>query len=97
MSEIVDQLAEAPDSDSEWSTIFMQQVFQAASERIRATVEDTTWQCFQMTWIDDRPATEAAEQLKIPIHSVYVNKSRVLKRVEQEFLMLTDDYPMPKN
>ncbi len=94
LSEIVDQLAQAPDSDSEWSTIFLQQVFQSACERIQATCEPQTWQCFEATWIDDLPANEVAEQFKMPIHSVYVNKSRVLKRLEQEFLMLSDDFPM---
>lgn len=91
--EYVDQLANAPDSDSQWTELFMQQVFKAASDQVRQEVEDKTWQCFQQTWIDGLPAADVAQQLDLPIHTVYVNKSRVLKRMENEFLMLSDDYP----
>ena len=89
----VDQLANKPDSDSQWTELFMQQVFKAASDQIRQEVEDKTWRSFERTWIDGVPAAEVAEELGLPIHTVYVNKSRVLKRMEREFLMLSDDYP----
>ena len=91
--EFVDQLANAPDSDSHWTELFMQQVFKAASEQVQQTVEDKTWQCFQKTWFENQPAADVAKTLDLPIHAVYVNKSRVLKRLENEFLMLSDDYP----
>lgn len=89
----VDQLANKPDSDSQWTELFMQQVFKAASDQIRQEVEDKTWRSFERTWIDGVPAAEVAEELGLPVHTVYVNKSRVLKRMESEFLMLSDDYP----
>ena len=91
--EFVDQLANSPDSDSHWTELFMQQVFKAASEQVQQTVEDKTWQCFQRTWFENQPAADVAKTLDLPIHAVYVNKSRVLKRLENEFLMLSDDYP----
>lgn len=89
----LDQLTETTDSDPQWTELFMQQVFKAAKEKVQADVEEKTWSCFQKIWVENRPATEVAEQLQIPIHSVYVNKSRVLKRLETEFLMLSDEYP----
>ena len=89
----LDQLTETTDSDPQWTELFMQQVFKAAKEKVQADVEENTWNCFQKIWVENRPATEVAEQLQIPIHSVYVNKSRVLKRLETEFLMLSDEYP----
>ena len=49
-----------------------------------------------MTWMENISAADVAAKLEIPIHSVYVNKSRVLKRLENEFLMLSDDYPLAK-
>jgi len=91
--EYLNQLANTPDSDSQWTELFMQQVFKAASDQVKQEVEDTTWQCFERAWIDGQPAAEIAEQLGLPIHTVYVNKSRVLKRMENEFRMLSDDYP----
>lgn len=92
-AEYIDQLASSPASDSHWTELFMNQVFKAAQERVQQVVEPKTWECFKKTWIEDKPAAEVAEQMEMPIHAVYVNKSRVLKRLEHEFLMLSDDYP----
>ena len=33
----------------------------------------------------------------IPVHSVYVNKSRVLKRLENEVRILAEDVPFRKD
>ena len=93
----VDQLANSPDSDSHWTELFMQQVFRAAREQVQQEVEEKTWQCFQKTWFENQPAADVAKDLNLPIHTVYVNKSRVLKRLENEFLMLSDDYPFPNS
>ena len=95
-SDYVDQLADSPDSDSQWTELFMQQVFKAAQQKVRSEVGGKTWECFERTWIQNQTAAEVAEQLDIPIHSVYVNKSRVLKRLETEFLMLSNDFPFVK-
>lgn len=92
--EYIDQLANSPDSDSHWTELFMKQVFKAAQEKVQQEVEPKTWECFEKTWLENLPAAEVARQLNMPIHTVYVNKSRVLKRLESEFLMLSDDYPI---
>lgn len=93
-SNTIERLESYPDSDPDWSGAFLQEVLQAACDRVRPTVEQATWQCFESTWLYDENAIEVAQRLDIPVHSVYVNKSRVLKRVEQEFLMLSEDLPM---
>ncbi len=81
------------DPDSDWVAIYAAKIFEAATERIRQLVEPTTWQCFESTWIARQPAAEVADRLGVPIHTVYVNKSRVLKRLETEVAMLADDIP----
>lgn len=90
--ESVDAFASNPDCH-EWSTLFTQRVFQAACDRVRTDFEHNTWICFEETWLKNRSPIEVAEQLGIPVHSVYVNKSRVLKRLEKEYVLLCDDYP----
>ena len=94
LQDIAERLGSSPESDSHWSTVFLDQVFQAAQQRTRPHFEDMTWNCFHAVWIENRNPTEVAKALQIPLHSVYVNKSRVLKRMEQEFLMLSDDFPL---
>jgi len=79
------------DPDSDWIAIFSEHIFQTACDRVRSRVEVTTWSCFQATWVEHQPAFEVAAKLGIPIHSVYVNKSRVLKQLEAEVLLLADD------
>jgi RNA polymerase sigma-70 factor, ECF subfamily len=88
-----DQVADTPiaDPDSDWVSIFSEHIFQTACDRVKSRVEPSTWICFQSTWVDHQPAVEVAENLKIPVHSVYVNKSRVLKLLEREVLILAED------
>lgn len=90
--EYVDQLAVQPESDSQWTELFMQQIFKTACDEVKQQVEENTWQSFERTWIDDIPAAQVAKELGLPVHTVYVNKSRILKRLEQEFRLLSDDY-----
>ena len=44
--EYADQLASAPDSDSHWTDVFMQQIFVAAKQQVQSEVEEKTWECF---------------------------------------------------
>lgn len=92
--ESIERFAASPDSDTEWSAIFMQEIFKTACDRIRSNFEETTWKCFLLTWQELRPPVDVAEELSIPVHSVYINKSRVVKRLEKEFLLLCEDFPV---
>lgn len=78
----------------DWSDHFVQSLFETACVRVRAEFEAETWSCFEGTWLKRRPPTVVADQLGLQVSSVYVNKSRVLKRLEQEIRRLTDDVPL---
>lgn len=93
VGEAMDAFVANPD-DRDWSESFAQRVFTVACQRIRPTVQDETWACFEAIWMNRETAAIVAERLGLPIHSVYVNKSRVLKKLEAEFVMLSEDYPM---
>jgi RNA polymerase sigma factor (sigma-70 family) len=80
------------DPDSDWVAIFSEHIFQAACERVRSRVDTVTWECFYETWMRQSPAEQVALQFNLPIHTVYVNKSRVLKHLEAEALILADDF-----
>ena len=90
----VETFSRAPANDSEWTSVFFERVFEAACSRIRSDFEEKTWQCFEETWVKNVPPAVVAQSLDVAIHTVYVNKSRVLKRLEQEFEDLTDDLPL---
>jgi RNA polymerase sigma factor (sigma-70 family) len=82
------------DPDSKWVEIFSERIFSAACARIRHNFNVVAWECFEATWIRNESASEIAGKLGISVHSVYVNKSRVLKRLESEIQLLADDLPV---
>ncbi|HEV3022403.1 MAG TPA: sigma-70 family RNA polymerase sigma factor, partial [Pirellulales bacterium] len=78
-------------AEAEWTSEFNAQILRAALERTRGEFEPQTWRCFELVWLDDRPAAEAAEALGVPIGTIYVAKSRVLKRLREEVVHLAED------
>ena len=78
--------------DIDWNEGFNARVFQAALERARPHFEPVTWRAFERVWIDDQSAAETAAELSIPIQIVYVAKSRVLKRLQEEVEALSDAF-----
>jgi DNA-directed RNA polymerase specialized sigma24 family protein len=64
------------------------------TQDVLAQVDSNTWQTFELLWSYKKPVEEVAKELKISIGTVYVNKSRVMKRLEQEILLLSHDLPV---
>jgi RNA polymerase sigma-70 factor (ECF subfamily) len=85
-----DQLA-APDAI--WTEEFNVRILQTALQRIQADFEPKTWCAFEQAWLHSRPALETAGELELTIDAVYAAKSRVLKRLRQEILLLAEDLP----
>jgi RNA polymerase sigma-70 factor (ECF subfamily) len=83
----------SPQADAEWTAEFNAQVLSVSLERIRDTFEPLTWQAFQRVWQDGRPALDVSRDLGLPIDKVYAAKSRVLKRLREEILLLAEDLP----
>jgi RNA polymerase sigma-70 factor (ECF subfamily) len=77
----------------EWDAEFNAQLLRVALERVRPELEASTWQVFELTWLDGRPAAEAAERAGLSLPAVYAAKHRVLKRLEEEVLHLAEDLP----
>jgi RNA polymerase sigma factor (sigma-70 family) len=86
-------IEEMPAPDSQWNQDFAEHVLAVAMERIRSEFEATTWDAFTATWIRQEPPTAVATKLGIAVHAVYVNKSRVLNRLQSEILHLAADLP----
>jgi len=81
------------DPDSAWIEIYSERIFIVACNEVRPQFNPTTWACFEATWIRQTPASQVAKELNVPIHSVYVNKSRVLKSLEEKVRYLAGDLP----
>jgi RNA polymerase sigma-70 factor (ECF subfamily) len=53
-------------------------------ELIRNDFEPATWDAFHAVVVDNRPAPAVAADLRVSVGTVYVAKSRVLKRLREE-------------
>ncbi len=83
----------APEADTEWTAEFNARLLRVALGRIRPLFAEATWRAFARVWMDGRPAPEAAVETGLPIDKVYAAKSRVLKRLRDELLLLAEDLP----
>jgi RNA polymerase sigma-70 factor (ECF subfamily) len=83
--------AEAAAADTEWTAAFNTRVLQVAMERVRPEFQPTTWTVFERVWLEDRPPAEAAREAELPVEAVYAAKSRVLRRLREEVLLLAED------
>ncbi len=77
--------------DTAWAEEFNAHLLATALARSRPHFEEQTWRAFERVWLDKRPAAEVAEELQVPIDRVYVAKSRVLERLQQEVQELAED------
>jgi RNA polymerase sigma-70 factor (ECF subfamily) len=83
--------AAARAEDTAWAEAFNAHVLETALARSRPHFEEPTWRAFELVWVEKRPAAQVARELDVPIDRVYVAKSRVLERLEQEVRELAED------
>jgi RNA polymerase sigma factor (sigma-70 family) len=84
----------AIEADAQWSAEFNAQILRAALDRVRLLFGAGTWNAFASVWLEDRTAADTASSLGVSLEAVYVAKSKVLKRLEQEVLELAEDFPL---
>jgi RNA polymerase sigma-70 factor (ECF subfamily) len=76
-----EDLRDAWDQDYEW------QLLTWAAEQIRGTVQESTWQAFWLTTIEEKSGQEVAKTLGMSVAAVYLAKSRMMaslkERIEQ--------------
>jgi RNA polymerase sigma-70 factor, ECF subfamily len=83
-----DRLLELPAEEppgSEAAAADARGVYQRGVRLIQAEFEERTWQAFWRVTVDGRSAAEVAAELGMTPGAVYIAKSRVLKRLREEF------------
>jgi RNA polymerase sigma-70 factor (ECF subfamily) len=80
-------------ADPAWTMQYQTGLLKAACDRAKPGFEPHTWRAFERVWMDQVNAADVAHELDLPVHAVYVAKSRVLQRVRQELLFLAEDMP----
>lgn len=65
-------------------------LFRRAVELIRAEFEERTWRAFWQVTVEDHRPEDVAHELYISVNAVYLAKSRILRRLREEFADLID-------
>jgi RNA polymerase sigma-70 factor (ECF subfamily) len=70
---------------------FRRRAFLWAAEQVKHEFQDSTWQAFWRTGVENRPIAAVARELGISEGAVYVARSRVLARLRGRVEQLTED------
>lgn len=87
-SDILRRLDELESPDSALSRLWDHEhdkhVAASLMQRVQGDFAPVTWQAFHRYVLKDEPAAQVAAELGLPLNSVLLAKSRVLKRLRQE-------------
>ena len=83
-------------ADPEWDEFFTQRILTVALNEIRPEFALPTWAAFEAVWQKHESVEMVAERLGLSLASVYLAKSRILKRLDQVIRHLADDWPTLK-
>ena len=78
---------EQPEGDDEDQILqwqYQRCVFQWAAARVQVEFQETTWQAFWRTYVDNRGSQEVANELGISLEAVYKARSRVMARLRKQ-------------
>jgi RNA polymerase sigma-70 factor (ECF subfamily) len=81
---------ELPDPDPEMDSAETTLVYHRAVALMQSEFEEKTWQAFQAVVMNGQKPAEVARMLQMSIGAVYSAKSRILKRLREEFADLID-------
>jgi RNA polymerase sigma-70 factor, ECF subfamily len=85
------ELEAVPESaEAFWEQDYRDHLTRRALEVMKAEFQPTTWKAFWELVVNGRPGTEVAGELGVSVNSVYIARSRVLRRLRQELSELTE-------
>lgn len=93
-STVAKMLSQFPESSTEevsFDIEYQRELFDWASCQVKSEVKDVTWQAFHKTAVGGHQAATVAEQLGIPVGSVYTAKCRVVSRIRKKIAELGDE------
>lgn len=86
---------QTPMEDKAWEADYYRRIFNWATGRIRKEFQESTWQAFWRTTIDEQDGKAVAESLGLSVGAVYVAKSRVIARLREEIQTVDAEDVMP--
>ena len=87
----IEEMTAEEDDRSQWDLESERRLFEWAAEKARSEFQDSTWQAFWLTAVDNQSASAVAEKLDLSVGAVYVAKSRVTARLRQFIDNIVDE------
>ena len=87
----IEEMTAEEDDRSQWDLEYERRLFEWAAEKARSEFQDSTWQAFWLTAVDNQSASAVAEKLDLSVGAVYVAKSRVTARLRQFIDNIVDE------
>ena len=87
----IEEMTAEEDDRSQWDLEYERRLFEWAAEKARSEFQDSTWQAFWLTAVDNQNASAVAEKLDLSVGAVYVAKSRVTARLRQFIDNIVDE------
>ena len=81
----------ASDESSLFELEYRRSVFRHAADAVRASVRESTWSAFWLSSVQGEPIAHVASELGMTTGSVYIARSRVMTRLQQEVQRLQLD------
>jgi RNA polymerase sigma-70 factor (ECF subfamily) len=81
----------AQQEESLWDREYQQRLLAWATERVRNSFEDSTWQAFRQVAVEGKSPKETAAALGMTLAAVYMAKSRVLAALKKGVQQLLGD------
>jgi RNA polymerase sigma-70 factor (ECF subfamily) len=72
------------DLEARWNHEYLQGLFHVAATRVKGDFQESTWQAFWRTTVDQEPLRTVAKDLGISLAGVSMAKRRVLQRIQQQ-------------
>ena len=88
------EMANVPGIDSFekiWCKEWQNHVFEQALIQVQNTVQETTFQAFQLSVLEQRPVQEVADFLQISVQNVYEAKSRCIAQLRKKAKVLAEE------
>jgi RNA polymerase sigma-70 factor (ECF subfamily) len=82
-----------PAAEDLWDQEYRRYLFDWVCGQVRGKFEESTWQAFWRTAVENQKGEDVARALGLSVGAVHIAKSRVLARMKQKLSSVSDDSP----
>ena len=86
-----DLLISDDEASAIWECEHQQRLFEWAARRVRSEVQESTWQAFWQSTVENKNGKQIASELRISVAAVYLSKSRVMSRLKELIRLASSD------